>query len=165
MKKHTTKYFGEVEVDIDGSWAEFDTTYDGQEITVSLSDYGIYGDKTKVCWEIIDKYVEINEIAKKAIIENFPEKNGTVNFYFKCHFDENILDEETLFEVFGVKKFKELDIKTTVEKMAYPDLLFGIDDGKISFSVDYMVAREYSDEILCVKIDEELHVTGFSHES
>jgi hypothetical protein len=97
MEKHATKYFGEVElaIDEDGSWADFDTIYNGQEITVSLSDYGIYKDKIKVCWEIIDKYVEINEIAKKAIIENFPQKNGMVNFYFKCHFDEDMLDEET----------------------------------------------------------------------
>ncbi|MDR1180259.1 MAG: DUF2004 domain-containing protein, partial [Spirochaetales bacterium] len=154
MNKHTTKYFGEIElsIDEDGSWADFDTTYNEQEITVSLSDYGIYEDKTKVCWEIIDKYAEINEIAKKAIIENFPKKDGTVNYYFECHFD--ILDEEELIEVFGIKKFKDLDIKTTVEKMAYPDLLFGLDEGKLTFSVDYMIAKEYSDEILCVKMDE-----------
>jgi hypothetical protein len=58
-----------------------------------------------------------------------------------------------------------LDIKTTVEKMAYPNLLFGIEEGKITFSVDYMVSKEYSDEILCVKMDEELNITDFSHES
>jgi hypothetical protein len=167
IEKHITKYFGEIELTIDknGSWADFDTTYDGQEVTVSLSDYGIYGDKLKVCWEIIDKYVEINEMAKKAIIENFPKKNGAVNFCFKCHFDEDMMDEETLLEVFGVKKFKDLDIKTTVEKMDYPNLLFGIDKGKITFSVDYKVSKEHSDEILCVKIDEKLNITGFSHES
>jgi hypothetical protein len=167
MEKHTTKYFGEVElfIDEDGSEADFDTTYKGQEIFVSFSKYGKYGDKTKVCWELIDKYAEINEIAKKAIIENFPIKNGTVNFYFKCHFDEDILGEKTLLNIFGVKKFKDLDIKTTVEKLAYPNLFFSIYKGEISFFATYMASREYTEEILCVKIDEELNIIGFSHDS
>ncbi|MDR2689978.1 MAG: DUF2004 domain-containing protein [Azoarcus sp.] len=167
MEKHTTKYFGEIElaIDEDGGWAEFDIIFNGHEITVSLSDYGNYADKTKVCWEIIDKYVEIHEITEKAIIENFPKKDGTVNFYFGYHFNNDAMDEETLLEVFGVKNFEELDIKTAVEKMGYPDLLFGIDEGKINFSVDYMVSKEHSDEILCVKMDEELNIIGFSHES
>ena len=163
---YSTKHFGEVELSIEegGVWADFDTVYNEQEITVSFSDYNIYGDKIKICWEIIDKYVELNEIAKKAIIENFPKKNGIVNYYFKCHF-EDMLEDEELLEIFDVKIFEELDIEKTVEKMEYPDLIFYIKDGKINFTVDYMVAKDYSDEILLVIMDEELNVLGFSHES
>jgi hypothetical protein len=166
VNKYGTKHFGEVELSIeeDGSWADFDTMYNGQEITVSFSDYSIYGDKIKICWGIIDKYVEINEIAKKAIIENFPRKNGIVNYYFKCHF-EDMLEDEELLEIFDVKSFKKLDIEKTVEKMGYPDLIFAIKDGEITFSADYMVSKEYSDEILLVTMDKELNVIGFSHES
>jgi hypothetical protein len=162
--KHETKHFGEIELSIeqDGSFADFDTMHNGQEITVSLSDYKLYGDKLKLCWEIIDKYIEINEIAKNAIIEYF-DKNENIKYYFECHFD--ILDEEELIEVFGVKSFKKLDIKKVVEKMEYPNLLFGIKNGVIDFSVDYMVSKEYSDEILCVRMDEKLNVTDFTHES
>ena len=166
MEKMTTKYFGETElsVDEDGAWADCDTAYNGQAITISFSDYKLYKDKFNVCLEIIDKYVEINEIAKNAIIEQFHEKNGHVNYYFKCHF-EDMLDEEELIEIFGVKSFKKMDITKTVEKMAYPDLIFSIENGKIYFSLDYMVSKEYSDEILLVKMDKDLSVIGFSHES
>jgi hypothetical protein len=165
MAKYTTKYFGEVELLLDEApvWADFDTTYDGQDITVSFSDYGLYGDKIKLCWEIIDKYIEINEIAKKEIIECF-NKNENIQYYFKCHF-EDMLEEDELIEVFGVNNFDEINIKDVVEKMEYPNLLFGIKDGLINISVDYMVAKEYSDEILCVRMDEELNVTDFTHES
>ena len=165
MNKHKTKYFGEIELSIeqDGSFADFDTIYNGQEITISLSDYKIYGDKLKLCWEIIDKYIEINEIAKNAIIEYF-DKNENIKYYFKCHF-EDILDEEEIIEIFGVKSFKKMNIKKVVEKMEFPNLLFGIKNGIIDFSVDYMVSKEYSDEILCVRMDEKLNVTDFTHES
>ena len=166
MAMISTKYFGEVELSIEegGAWADFDTAYNDQEITVSFSDYNIYGDKIKICWEIIDKYVELNEIAMKAIIESFPKKNGTVNYYFKCHF-EDMLEDEELLEIFDVKSFKKLDIERTVKKLGYPDLIFAIKDGEITFSADYMVSKEYSDEILLVKMDKELNVIGFSHES
>jgi hypothetical protein len=164
---HTTKYFGEVElfIDEDGSDADFNTTYKGQEIFVSFSKYDKYGDKMKLCWEIIDKYAEINEIAKKAIIENFPNKNGTVNYYFKYHFNKGMLGEKTLLNMFGVKEFKDLDIKTTVEKLDYPNLFFLIYRDEITFSATYMVSKFYTEEILCVKFDEELNVIGFSHDS
>ena len=166
MNKYSTKHFGEIELSIeeDGSWADFDTIYKGQEITVSFSEYSLFGDKITMCWEIIDKYVQINEISKKAIIENFPQKNGIVNYYFKCHF-EDMLEDEELMEVFGVKSIKKLDIEKAVERMEYPDLIFYIKNGEINFSVDYMVTKEYSDEILLVIMDKELNVIGFSHES
>ena len=70
-----------------------------------------------------------------------------------------------LIVIFGVKNFKKLDIEKTVEKMGYPDLIFAIKDDEITFSADYMVSKEYSDEILLVIMDEELNVIDFSHES
>jgi hypothetical protein len=127
------------------------------------SDFSIYGDKLAVCLEMIDQYIEMNEMAKKAIVENFSE-NETVNYYFAYHF-ESSLEEEELIEIFGGKDFEKMDIKTVVEKMGCPDLLFGINDGELTVSVDYMVSKEYSDEILCVKMDDQLNVTDFSHES
>ena len=165
VEKYTTKYFGEVELAIekDGHWADFVTMYNGQEITVSFSDYSIYGDKIKVCWEIIDKYILINEIAKKAIIENFPHKKGLVNYYFKCHF-EDMLEDEELIEIFGVKNFKKLDIQKTVDKMEYPNLDFYIEDNEITLYIGYRVSKEYffDDTFLAVKMSKKLNVIGFS---
>jgi len=167
VSKQKTKYFGEVELSIeeDNSWADFDTVYNGQEITVSLSDFSIYGEQLKLCWDIIDKYESINEIAKKAIAEYFPQKGGIVAYYFECHFD--ILEEDDLLEIFGISTFEKLEIEAVVKKMGHPNLLFGINakNKELEFSVDYMISKEYSDEILCVKMDSELNVIGFSHES
>lgn len=161
--KFKTKYFGNILIDVDDDGhGGADLVYDGQSIDIFLSEFDSYGDKKEVCLEILDKYVEINEVARRAILENF-SSDETVNYYFKCHFD--ILDEEDLRDVFGVDEFDEIDIKNVVERLEYPDLLFGIEGSAIEFSVDYMVAKEYSDEILCVKMDENLNVTGFSHES
>jgi hypothetical protein len=154
-----TKYFGEITIDVDDSGdGDADVKYNNQEINIFLNDYSLYGDKVKVCLEIIDKYIEINEIAKKAILENFTE-NEMVKYYFECHFD--ILEQEQILEIFGVKTFDKFDIVKTVEKLDYPNLLFSIEDNEIIFSVDYKVSKEYSDEILCVKMDENLNVTDF----
>jgi hypothetical protein len=52
-----------------------------------------------------------------------------------------------------------------MKKNAYPNLLFNIQEDKINVSADYMISKEYSDETLCVRMDEKLNITGFSHES
>ena len=161
MSKFATKYFGEITIE-EGDDGSTYVKYNNQEIYIFFYKYKSYGDKFKVVLEIMDKYVEINKIAKKAILENFPE-NETIKYYFECHFD--ILEEEKLIEIFGVNNFKELDIKNTVEKLEYPNLLFGKEENEINISVDYKVSKEYSDELLCVKMNEKLNVIDFSHES
>jgi hypothetical protein len=162
MTEFATKYFGKIVISEDDSHGDVTVKYNNQEIGIFLCDYRVYGDKVKICLEIMDKYVEMNEAAKTAILENF-SKNKTISYYFECHFD--ILDEEQLMEIFGVNNFQELDIKNVVEKLEYPDLLFSIENNEITVSVDYKVSKEYSDEILCVRMDEKLNVTSFSHES
>jgi hypothetical protein len=162
MTKFTTKYFGEIIINENDGHGDTDVKYNNQEINIFLSDYNNYGDKVKVCLKIMDKYVEMNEIAKKAILENFME-NETIKYYFECHFD--ILEKEQLMEIFGVDNFEKMDIRNVVEKLKYPNLLFSIQDNEISVSVDYMVSKEYSDEILCVRMDEKLNIINFSHES
>jgi hypothetical protein len=162
MGNYVTKYFGEIVIDETNDFEYIEINYNGQEKHISLSDCNVYGEKLKICLDILDKYVEINEIGKRVIYENFPE-NETVKYYFECHFD--VLEEKQILEIFGIKTFDEFDIKKTVEKLEYPNLLFGIENGEINISVDYKVSKEYSNEILCVKMDEKLNVMGFSHES
>ncbi|MCL1865264.1 MAG: DUF2004 domain-containing protein [Spirochaetes bacterium] len=162
MANYKTKYFGEIFIDETSDFEYIDVKYKNKEVNLSLSDCNLYGNKLKTCLSIIDKYIEINEIAKKAILENFL-KSETIKYYFECHFD--ILDEEQVLEIFGVKTFDKFDIKKAVEKLDYPSLLFGIEGNEINLSVDYKVSEEYSDEILCVKMDEKLNITDFAHES
>lgn len=160
--EYITKYFGKIIIDERDGHGSTNLKYNNHEIHVFLADFNIYGTKVNLCLEIIDKYFEINEIAKKAILENFPE-NETIKYYFECHFD--VLEEEQLIEIFDVANFQEMDIKNIIEKLEYPNLLFSIENNEISVSIDYMISKKYSDEILCVKIDEKLNITGFSHES
>jgi ABC-type multidrug transport system fused ATPase/permease subunit len=83
MKTFKTKYFGEITVDDD----DFsDVVYENTGINIFFSDMKLYGDKIKTCIDMLDKYLEINNIAKKSIIENFLE-NERIHYYFECHFD------------------------------------------------------------------------------
>jgi hypothetical protein len=162
MSKYQTKHFGEISIDETSDFESISANYLDNEINIFLSDCNTYGDKLNTCLNIIDKYSEINAIAKQAILDNYPE-NETIKYYFECHFDS--LDENVLIKVFGIKRFDIFEIKRTVESLEYPDLLFDIQNNEIHFSVDYKITKEYSDEILCVKMDKDLNITGFSHES
>jgi len=67
--------------------------------------------------------------------------------------------------VFDTDTFDQFKLNDTVARLPAPDLLFGLDNGAITVSVDYRVSKEYSDEILCVKMDMDFNVIGFSQES
>jgi hypothetical protein len=157
-----TKYFGEINIDQTSDFEFIELVYKNKEIDVSLDQCNMYGDKLTVCLEMINQYEEIDKMAKRALIENF-SKNKTIEDYFRSHFDD--LGEEIIIELFDTKDFEFIDIERTVEKFGYPNFLFSMDDGEINLSVDYMISKEYSDQILCVKMDQELNVTGYSNES
>ena len=162
MGQYSTKYFGIITIDETSDFEYLDVEYQNQEINISLFGPNTNGEKLKTCLEIIDRYIEINAIAKKAL-QNNCLVNGIIPFYFEHHFNE--LNEEELQEVFGVKSFNEFDAKKAIDNFGYPDLLFSTEDDKLRLSVDYRVAKKYSDEILCVKMDEGMNITDFSHES
>jgi hypothetical protein len=162
MSEFETKYFGNIIIDTGGENGHTYVKYNNEEIRIFFYEYEKYEEKIKVCLEIMDKYLEINDIAKKAILENFFE-DETIKYYFECHFD--ILEEDKLLEIFCESNFEKLDMTNVVSNLKYPNLLFSIKNNEINVSVDYKVSKKYSDEILCVKMDEKLNVTGFSHES
>ena len=166
-----TKYFGNIELSFDNSpefengWATFHAKLDGQIITVHIEDYNIWGDKLKLCWDFIDKYLEINEIAKNAIIKYFPEENCEVNNYFKYFYENKIkkYGKDKIIEVFEVNDFKKLDIKTLIGKINYPGLSFNLEDGMITIYVEYTLLETFSDDdvSLYVLLDEELKIKDF----
>lgn len=158
-----SKIFGDIVISLEDDDASVELQLENQDIFFFFTEYAFYGDKAPVCLEVIDKYLEMNQIAKKEIIEYF-SKNATIRYYFECHFD--MLEQEELIEIFGVDDFLKIDIESVVTKLGYPDLLLGIQkSGEIIISVDYQISKEYSDEILCVKMDENFNVVDFSHES
>lgn len=162
--KFNTKYFGELDIEVENGDGSAFTSYDGQKLYFYFANFKSYGAKINVCLNVLDRYLQICEMAKAAIVQNF-NKNETVRYYFECHFD--VLESDTLTEIFGTDEFEKLDVKKIVRNFGYPNLLFGFAEDKkeLEISVDFKVAPEYSDEILCVKMDENLNVTDFSHES
>jgi len=159
----STKYFGNIIVNVDkcGNCDAY-IDYNNQEIVIFFSDYNIYDDKGKMLLEIVDKYFEINEIAKKSIIEYF-HKSKLLKYYFKWHFE--MLRKSTIMELFGVTSFKKMDIKNIVEKLKYPTLHCSMENGEKRISLAYMVSEFYTEEILSVKMNDRLKITGFLHES
>jgi len=165
MIEYRTKYFGNIVIDETGEFESIDLKYKDKEIRISLYKCNVYGNKLKNCLEIIDKYIEINEIAKKAILENY-SKNKIIEDYFRDHFEDYSFEEEKIVEIFGVNTFSDFNAKKTIEELEYPNLLFSMEENnEIKISVDYQVSKKYSDEILCVKIDEKLNIIEFTHES
>jgi hypothetical protein len=165
MTKIMTKYFGEIIVneDIEEDGCAFaDVKYNNQEIRIYFDNFNIYEDKNKICFNIINKYVEINEIAKKAIIENY-SVNKTIRYYFEYHF--NNLEENELMEIFSVNNFYEMDIKNIVKKLKYPNLFFKIEENEIYVFVYYIVAKEYTGELLCVKMNKNLCLSTWHRNS
>lgn len=141
----TTKQFGNIVIAVDSNGhGNSEAMYGGEEINIFLSDYRLYGDKAKACLNVIDRYKELDEIARKSIVAGFAD-NATIRFYFEDHFDN--YEKEDLIDIFGVSKFGKMDIKQVVEKLEYSDLLFSIKDDELQISVDYMVSEEHYDEI------------------
>ena len=168
----TTKYFGEVEPRIDPyrGIAELETTYKGQRIRLSLWGCGNMENleaNLPFFWEVVDKYAELYQAANKAIVEYYDnDEDGTINENgaIKNFFCElfTYKDEEALIEVFGEKDFEKFDIKAFVDKMPYPDLTIYPDNMEVYLFYNASPSEYFEDEVLSVKMDKELHITGFS---
>lgn len=106
--KFNTKYFGELDIEVENGDGSAFTSYDGQKLYFYFADFKSYGAKINVCLNVLDRYLQICEMAKAAIVQNF-NKNETVRYYFECHFD--VLESDTLTEIFGTDEFEKLDVK------------------------------------------------------
>jgi hypothetical protein len=71
------------------------------------------------------------------------------------------MDEEDRIEIFGVKDFLKLDIKTVAANMHCYYLTYS--PKELEVCLDYVVSdlEHYYDMRLCVNMDKELNITGF----
>ena len=166
-----TKYFGKIVFDGTKDCDIVSVKYNKNDLNIGLPNCFINDkDKIKKCIEIMDKYLELNEIAKKAIISNSYE-NSIVQGYFQYHFDSTHYKNDKVFKIFGTTIFEDININNIIEKMECPDLMFqtgenddGYDDeNKITFWLNYIVSREYSNETLCVRMDKDFNVLEINH--
>jgi hypothetical protein len=111
-----TKYFGELIVDEAKEDEEINIKFIGKDIRITFPEW-IINDRNKVkrCFEIMDKYIEIDDIAKKYIIRNYPQNKRT-KMNSKYHF---INLENNKAEYFGIINDDRKDI---VEKIINQEL-------------------------------------------
>jgi hypothetical protein len=167
MGIYKTKHFGEIFIDSNKDFeyinAKININGIEKDIIFTLCDCNIYENKIKNCLEIIDEYYELNNKAKEIIINEFENNNKTIIYYLKWHF--NTLDKKILEKIFDVIDYEQINIKNIVNKLDYPELVFTIHNREIAVSVNYIISAEYSEEILCIKMNEEINVINFSVES
>jgi hypothetical protein len=133
----STKYFGEITFDESCSFIGLPVWFDNQMINLSFSKSSVYTEKLASLLVILDRYVEIQEVAKKAITENH-RKNKAIKQFFK-------------------------DTACGIEDLNYPGLIFDLHkNNEIIFKVVYNPNKRTGD-ILCIAMDKDLNIQGFSH--
>ena len=167
-KKVSTKYFGDIDLNLDydpsliNGWAGFNTIFRDQNVYIGISEYNLLKNKPYYCWEVIDKYMEINDIAKDAIIKKYCEKHNVVNKYLKKIF-RNTKFKNNIVKVFGTNDLKKLDIGTIIEKIDLPDLSLYIEDGIMIISIKYTFYEITQGKLfyLCVLMNKELEIINY----
>lgn len=158
----TTKYFGKVSFN---QWGGFDGKLNGQKVRISIAGCnGDFEDKLLFFWMVVDKYVEIYENTKLAIIEKYDSEEGSrIRYFFHELFGYK--PKRELREVFGVTDFEDFDIKTFVGKMKYPDMTlhYGYYGNGLDIYVSYIPSdlENWYDKTLLVVLDKNLNVESF----
>jgi hypothetical protein len=152
MGNYTTKYFGEISIDETSDDVVIYAKYKNEEIEIILFNCNIYGNKLKDCLDIIDKYFEINELAKKSIIGDYLS-GGVIKEEYEEFFDH----EEDLFHIFNIKSPEEFDINRIIEELKFPTLYLRIEKNEIDCYIQYSMSKRL-DTIFVVGIDEKFKV-------
>ena len=160
MGTYGTRHFGELAVNEEDDYTYLDLRYQDREMYISLSN--CRGETLPKCLALIDRYAEIDELARAAIRDEFGS-NEVIRYYFQFHFDS--LDEKTVQALFGAPSLDALDAKSAVEKLEFPDLVFDGSGGELALSADYRISKEYSEEVLSVRLDENLYILDFTRET
>jgi hypothetical protein len=161
--KRKTNNFGEII--LDGRFF-YGTTikYNDKIINIGFHPFiNFTKNKLKRFIEIIDNYIEIYEMTKIEIIKKYSE-NKIIKDFFKSHFE--LLKEDQLVEIFGVKTFDKFNVRSAVEKLEYPHFYFDSCLSKEVFLlVQYqsLLKEENYDIGLWVEIDfdEEIRINDF----
>jgi hypothetical protein len=117
MAKNNTQYFGELIIDETKKDEKINIKFIGKDIRIALPEW-IINDRNKVkrCFEIMDKYIEIDDDAKKFIIKNYPQnKRAKMNSKYYFYNMENNKEIES----FGIINDDRKDI---VEKIMNQEL-------------------------------------------
>jgi len=157
---YKTEKFGIISLNENSIREECRINYMNQKINLEFTEFNIYGDKTQFMLEIItilNKYDELNKIAKSAIIENY-SKNEQIKGYFNGHFD--FFNNEKQILIFGEKMYSSIDIvENILENTENIILQFGLNRPmyELYISIDYHIFKEVSNYLLGVYMQ---HIDG-----
>jgi hypothetical protein len=159
MAVYKTKYFGDFTVDETSETGQYEMVFKEQKMRVTLKDAAVgsgllCGDNLKEGFEFLDKYAELDEAARRYMLEDF-SKNGQIYDYFEHQFDDYMRDKD-LIAAFGTTNIEDLDIQKAVGQMKYPNVQFLIYD-ELNIILNYGASTNSS--LLSIQMDKNLTIT------
>jgi hypothetical protein len=165
--KYKTKQFGEISFHVhSGSTiGSTDLKYDNQKINIFIPDIWTHTEKITPCLNIIEKYFEINNMAKNELLNNYKE-NKVIKEYFKYNY-RTMYNEERL-KVFSTVKYRKIDFPAIIKNLSYPVLHIRLNDennNKLEVSLDFILAKDsvLRGHLLEVHMNENLTISGYEH--
>ena len=121
-------------------------------------------EKSEIWKNILDNCFVINEKIKIKLKNNY-RKNRTMKYYFKECFEN--FDEEEQKKVFGIIEFKNMDIKSVIEKLLFLSVTFELNKKKeILINFYYNLSNESGfgkSNILGIIMDERSEIKKIEH--
>jgi len=160
MKNYITKTFGAISFEnVVFDYCEenpkrkfANVEYNNEQITIFLNEY-LYINKINMCLDIIEKYNEINVIAKNYILDKYLYKH---NNCFRCY-----------FEYFKNKRFaRRINFKCSKQDFEHPVLHIKYNKNneiiiQICYFLNYNCRFGRSGILLCVTMNEQLNIIDF----
>jgi len=112
--------------------------------------------------EIMDRFIELDEIAKKSIVENFNTEYG---LDIKCFFRElfRYKKDKELLKIFGSNIFDEIKIEAFVEKIRCVNLIIHCNNNfNISFRYKIPDLKKWHMQSLHVKMNRDYNVYKYT---
>jgi DNA-directed RNA polymerase subunit RPC12/RpoP len=125
--------------------------------------YDAFMDSTDMYWwcprcgkiELYKNTLEIFNKAKEFFMKNY-KTNETIQWYLKTSL-EKIIEEDMMY-TFGTYNYEKIDIEYVADNMQSTGITFNEYKNKIIISVTYLLAVDYTDKFLCIRMSDELEL-------
>ena len=170
--KLETTLFGELEVfqeavctdqaDAIVHYGNYKLVFDGNEKIVDLCIFNVLtNERIKAIEDMLDNVPKLYEKGKKAILSG-KDSNELIKYFIEFHIEE--LDE--IHKIFGVDSNDEISSAMFIEKLLPRAVAINVDqDNMIDCTLDFSLPKEYTDELLVVRFNNQYEIYGITHES
>jgi hypothetical protein len=164
MALYHTRYFGDFEADDDNDLIEIETSVqeggEDTEVSIIIHYSENYKDRMEEIIQLLDKYFELHEAAKRYIREKYENNEDMIDFLFK--YAGQLGKKEYVKK--GNKNFS-MELDRIIEKLEPPSVGFqSYRNGKIAASLSYY-GPDCSDFSLVIDMDKDgkiYHVNYFA---